>query len=70
MIRESKEPKINKVKNNNELASKIDNYDGVLMATGLLTGVALLESMTKSKTLTVMVVVILSLLVILLWFLS
>ncbi len=53
----------------NKLGSKTDNQDGVLMATGLLTEAALLESMTKSKTLTVMVIVMLSLFGLLLWFL-
>ncbi len=53
----------------NKLGSKTDSQDGVLMATGLLTEAALLESMTKSKTLTVMVAILLSLFGLLLWFL-
>jgi len=48
--------------------AKIDNND-VLMGIGGLTEAALLDSMTKSKTLTIMVIVLLVLFGGLFWFL-
>jgi hypothetical protein len=56
--------KINEQKNK----VKIDKND-VLMVTGCLTEAALLQSMTQSKTLTIMVIVLLAFFGVLLWFL-